>query len=267
MTTCAYCERINVKITKEHLFPACLHQRIAEANKRLFEEEQFFYLSKIDKLISSEPKVKDVCSECNNGVLSELDNYACLQWDKFFHKILEREERITFEYNYNLLLRWLLKMSYNSARVQNSGTKQLGICKDYILGKSGKPDNVVLHLQLTYPSELTEQDKTFVKEKGLLKIIRYEPRLNRVGHVIYMTSKGYGRVIRAIYLQSYVFLIHLFPTSVSIQERNSNLRDFQKKLYYAKRLEESSSSCSVVCNGLSAKETLESHYKNKELFR
>ena len=87
MTTCTYCERTNVKITKEHLFPASLHQRISEANKKLFEEEQVFYLSKIDKYISSEPKVKDVCGECNNGVLSELDNYACLLWDKFFHKI------------------------------------------------------------------------------------------------------------------------------------------------------------------------------------
>jgi len=262
MQTCAYCNKTGTKLTKEHLWPASLHRRIDKANHNIFKQGNIFYLSKADKIIVAEPQVKDVCAVCNNGVLSELDAYICQLWDKYFYKIVERGEEVRFEYNYNLLSRWLLKMSYNSARIHNSDVEHLAKCKGYILGKAPQPDHVMTHLQLAYPVDFTSSDLRTVRKLGL-ELTRREPRLNRVGHLGYLTRTGVRRIIRAVHLQSYIFLIHLFPDRVSSSERLSNLDDFKLRLPYTERVDDNASPCLVKCEGMDSKESLYSHYRQK----
>jgi hypothetical protein len=262
MQACAYCNKTNVKITKEHLFPASLHRRIDEANREFFKQANLFYLSIADKFVVAEPQVKDVCAECNNGVLSKLDAYICELWDKYFHVIVEHGAEIQFEYNYDLLSRWLLKMCYNSSRIHNSDVKHLEKCRDYILGKASHPDHVTIHLQLVYPVEFTQSDFQTAREFGL-ELSRHEPRLNRVGHLGYMTRTGIGRMVRAVHLQSYLFIIHLFPDKATTNERESNLEDFAIKLPFAKKLDATVSSCLLKCEGMGSKELLYSHYRRK----
>ncbi|HYF84281.1 MAG TPA: hypothetical protein VEB00_14775 [Clostridia bacterium] len=68
------------------------------------------------KVINSDFIIKDVCSVCNNGVLSQLDTYAINEIIKYNGKIQKDIMQVIFEYDYNKLARWLLKICYNSAR-------------------------------------------------------------------------------------------------------------------------------------------------------
>ena len=68
------------------------------------------------KVFGADLIVKDVCARCNNGALSALDTYACKLYDSYFSKTVERNEHVDFRYDHDQLLRWLLKVSYNSSR-------------------------------------------------------------------------------------------------------------------------------------------------------
>ena len=219
-----------------------------------------FYLDKINKTIPAEPQVRDVCIECNSGVLSQLDSYICQLWDEYFSNIVEQGAEVFFQYNYDLLSRWLIKMCFNSARIHNSDVKHLEKCREYVLGISPHPDNVAIHLQLAKPSNYTPSELQVAKELGL-SLTRHEPRLNRVGHFGYKTRTGYGRLVRAVHLQSYLFLIHIFPESVAPSERLSNLDDFKTAMSCAKILHSDKNSCLLECEGLDAKVSLYSHFK------
>lgn len=262
MQNCTYCDAENVRLTKEHLWPASLHKRIDEANRAYLGHPNLFYLAKIDKTIVGEPQIKDVCAECNNGVLSELDGYICRLWDTYFSGIVEARDKVHFEYDYDRLSRWLLKMCYNSSRIHNSDAAHLRECRGYILGRAAHPENVVIHLQLAKPSDFTEDEREAVKEIGL-KARRYEPRLNRVGHLAYITRAGVGRLIRTVHLQSYLFLIHIFPQKVPPGGRKMDLEDFKKVMPYAVELSPGSHDCEVECEGLDSKASFYSHYMNK----
>jgi hypothetical protein len=83
MPVCAFCDRDVPRLTKEHLWPAALHNRAGKVNPIPGDRYQF-YLKKIDKTVVGEPQIRDVCAECNNGPLSMLDEYACRLWDECF---------------------------------------------------------------------------------------------------------------------------------------------------------------------------------------
>ena len=70
---CAYCGSSG-PLTREYLWPASLHQRLMEANN---DPKGLFWLRRANAEIEGEPKLRDVCQACNNGVLSQLDAYIC----------------------------------------------------------------------------------------------------------------------------------------------------------------------------------------------
>lgn len=259
MQTCAYCEVDKSKLTKEHLWPACLHKRIDTANRSYIGARNLFYLAKINRIILGEPQIKDVCANCNNRTLSVLDAYICKLWDNYFNRIVEAGYDVTFQYDYNLLSRWLLKMCFNSSRIHKSDLIHLRNCRHYILGAGRHPENVKIHLQLVKPSNFTADEREAMQVAGL-PISRYEPRLNRVGHATYGTRAGVGRVIRAVHLQSYLFLIHVFPLNVTPNNRMRDLEDFQTAMPFAVGLNADSDSCTVRCEGIDAKESFYSHF-------
>jgi hypothetical protein len=119
-------------MTREHLWPAKLHERLLRANS---QAQSAFWLRRLEKPIPSEPQIRDVCARCNNGVLSQLDTYICELFDRSFIHIPARYERVTFEYDYHRLKRWLLKISYNSARVHSApDLEALEGTRPYVLG-------------------------------------------------------------------------------------------------------------------------------------
>lgn len=69
--TCAYCDREfgnGLKRSAEHIFPQTLLDLYPEQDVSFTPERVF----KDNKGLT----IADVCNECNNGKLSELDNYG-----------------------------------------------------------------------------------------------------------------------------------------------------------------------------------------------
>src|SRR5207253_587465 len=77
--------------------------------------------------------IKDVFIECNNGPLSQLDAYACNLFDKYFNTFHKADELVDFSFEYGLLRRWLLKVSYNCARASKQDSDIFKPFLDFIL--------------------------------------------------------------------------------------------------------------------------------------
>ncbi len=125
----------------------------------------------------------------------ELDNYICEAFDRYFSVIRERGEKVTLDYDYHLLKRWLLKMSYNSARMSGSDVPLFRHLIPYIMGQSlSAGRNVRLFLELTYPSEIPSCEA----QAGTPTVMR--PEINRVGFFGYTTPTGM-KWLRAVHLE------------------------------------------------------------------
>jgi len=72
----------------------------------------------------------------------------------------QRHETITFAFDYHLLKRWLLKLSFNSARIHDSPDRQaLEGLRAYILGEDivlGRSTQIFL--QLVHPESVPDSD-------------------------------------------------------------------------------------------------------------
>jgi hypothetical protein len=121
MKRCAYCSGQGKKFTKEHVIP----NWYIEHNK---SPNDVSFLERAPKKFISEMVIRDVCDECNNRHLSGLDAYGKELYNRYFEHYVFEDEIVEFKYNYQRLLKWLIKCSYNSARVHNA---DLEVLKDY----------------------------------------------------------------------------------------------------------------------------------------
>jgi hypothetical protein len=144
MKQCAYCDSLD-RLTKEHVIPSWYVQTPGEA--LVFNAKKPLSHRKGEMLI------KDVCQSCNNGVLSKLDAYGKLLWDHFFSRAVYHGETVPFEFDRSLLLRWLLKLSFNSARVHNADVSVLSTFRSAILGRDELPANLRCFVHLISPAE------------------------------------------------------------------------------------------------------------------
>ncbi len=106
-----------------------------------------------EKIVTSEPTIRDVCRACNSGPLSSLDAYVCSLYDRYF-QILVRSGEIKFEYDFDLLLRWLLKIGYNTARARKWPFTFPEKLKHYVLGRNDLPKGAHVLLQLITTKEV-----------------------------------------------------------------------------------------------------------------
>jgi hypothetical protein len=140
---CAFCAETKL-LTREHVWPRCLGQKRPDEARYLGKNKTFF---------GGDISVKDVCASCNNGPLSELDNYICALYDAQFHLRIKPNQSLVFRYNYDLLLRWLLKISFNSARANDTDADLLSSYRNFILKGGTSPDDVLVFLDLVRPSK------------------------------------------------------------------------------------------------------------------
>lgn len=149
MKVCAYC-LLESGLTKEHIWPRTLIQKY---------DSLITYNPRKHNFYIGEPVVKDVCATCNNTHLSKLDNYLSYLYDASFAKILAPGEDVIFSYQYDLLLRSLLKISYNSSRAfrEKSDISVLSDFSEYIL-HGGNSQKVIIHLQIVTASKMMNAD-------------------------------------------------------------------------------------------------------------
>lgn len=190
MKNCAYCGK-SEKLTKEHIWPSTLIKKY---------EDLLTYNKNQNKFYKGDAVVKDVCSECNNVHLSKLDYYLSNLFDTHLKKILNPGENAHLEYDYDLLLRALLKISFNSARSSASDktikthrkfTKYIleGICRG----------SIMLRLQIVTASKAQNlQDNTE-------KMVR--PEVMRCADIDYDGALGNRFMVRLIAINSFWFYI------------------------------------------------------------
>lgn len=133
---CAYCKQ-EKPATREHIIPKGIIDLFPECelviSMRGQEEE--------DSVYKGEAVIKDVCSECNNIKLSELDAYGLEFIKKYFVIEYDKDISLEVEYTYHLLVRWLLKIAYNNERAYRKDENQLKWFEEnikYMLGDDKK---------------------------------------------------------------------------------------------------------------------------------
>lgn len=147
---CAYCGSGD-NLTNEHVFPDCF--------QKTFEPITPTRTPTGEKAILTALEIHDVCDRCNNGPLSRLDTYLCELNDLYFSKIVHPGDCIRFRYDFDALLRMLLKIGYNVARARKW---PLGHWKDavqYILGNSPCPEGFHVFLQLMIPTPVEKTNR------------------------------------------------------------------------------------------------------------
>lgn len=168
----AYCKKEN-KFTREHIWPKSIIER------QFSNTAKYTYNSKNNNFYIGEPVTKDVCSECNNQKLSNIDNCLIQAYEKYFCNIIHSGDGVFFEYNYENLLRGLLKISFNSARSQEN--KSIASAHEqfanYILN-GGYKRNVMLRLQIVTDTKeidiVTREEKIFSPKSLRVDTIPYD---------------------------------------------------------------------------------------------
>lgn len=102
-------------MTREHLIPAFMYEYQKQFTPFIGWSEP------AGQMVRSELQIRDVCASCNNGPLSALDDYGRRMLTE--NGLLVRnfvKARLTLAFDYDLLVRWLLKLSFNSSRTDGT---------------------------------------------------------------------------------------------------------------------------------------------------
>lgn len=125
---CAYCGSDSKK-TREHI--------ISKSVLDLFPECDLTFSSNKDKPFFAEPVIKDVCANCNNNLINYIDSYAKKIIKTYFLKTYEKDDEVSIEYNYTLLVKVLLKYAFNDMRSKKIDTSYFdNNIKEFLMNKN-----------------------------------------------------------------------------------------------------------------------------------
>lgn len=150
---CAYCKQ-DAAATREHVIPAFIYRFQKE-----LENNVIGWNEAAKKMVGGEHQVKDVCRTCNGGVLSNLDAYGkeFLIANGFLtQNYTRREAELT--YDYNRLVRWLLKISFNSTRTNRGHTHLFEKFIPYILNGTPSPKKTDFAVVATLAAPVTTEE-------------------------------------------------------------------------------------------------------------
>lgn len=132
MADCIYCQKPGKK-SREHVFPDFL--------LKASDARGIFYSNSADGYFDSDAVVRDTCIPCNTGPLSRLDSYAKTLYQRYFARVLVDARTIRFDFD--LLLRWVLKVTFNAQRGFGGISRHLLHLRGYMLGKESRPDSLL----------------------------------------------------------------------------------------------------------------------------
>lgn len=206
--TCSYCGQAT-QLTKEHLWPRGIIARAKNINTS--------YFGKLEKFVDAELTIRDVCAPCNNGPLSELDGYICQLFDGQFNRQVPPRQSRTFIYDYQKLLRWLLKISYNTARANGTTVDVLAKHSQYILHGGTPPSDVSIRLELIHPSP----NPKWSPESDALKVIPAESI--RCCRIEMPETPLPGATVRLVAIYGYYFWLVFVPSGLNSEALHSGL--------------------------------------------
>ncbi|MDB9501675.1 hypothetical protein PN441_01225 [Spirulina major CS-329] len=209
-------------MTKEHIWPKSLIQR--------WESKLKTYNSQTGRFYAGEPVIKDVCKNCNNVQLSQLDQYLAEIYDDQLKEQVQAGNSVVFTYSYDLLLRSLLKISFNSCRA--TGDDKIAIAahhkvKDYILGVSKRPKGFSIRLQIVTPSKL-------IGEAGEVINNQFSHNGMRCAKISFTGTKNNKGIqnnkfqIRLIAIKSFWFYLVIPIHKYTQQEKKRFIEEFKR---------------------------------------
>ncbi|WP_448724575.1 hypothetical protein [Pseudomonas farris] len=239
MALCAYCGPTENKITREHIIPKFIYEYQSEHHKISGWNEV------AKKTISGEIKVKDVCDNCNNNILGKLDYYAKQFLSQ--HGVLTDiflSEEMELKYDYDLLLRWLLKLSFNAARQDGTQAPLFVDSVPYMLGlRAEEPLNIDVVVQVLKPVQHSAGEIEMLNGLGVpvSDCGKTNPFIARIGKALISGSNG-GFIIRTVIMGALIFYIFIYEAGLGAVSREQLLRTFMQNLKSGTILKKNSSS-------------------------
>ena len=185
---------------------------------------------------------------CNNGVLSTLDTYGCGLFDEYFHDSSCGIASINFRYEYNRLLRWLLKISYNASRSVGLDTVHLRRCAPYILGTKDSVEDVWLLAVLVEPfNGIVKGEHKIVPPMGV-----------RAARVESANDLGLSFIVRLVSINAFYFFI--------VITKEGELADYSsaKRLLLGKQISRTRRNVVLKPSGLDTLEVWGQHLSDKD---
>ncbi|MCL2912387.1 hypothetical protein L2725_01075 [Shewanella corallii] len=232
MSNCQYCGNKDV-LTREHIVPAYMYNFQKELENRVTGWNEV-----AQKMVGGEFKIKDVCGTCNNGVLSDLDEYSkmFLQDSGVFVQNYVKNH-LSFTYDYDLLLRWLLKVSFNSSRTDGVHKHLFEKYIPFILNGSESPkkNNISIVAQMVAPEVL---ENSGINKESFLKLSAGSHKLNPfLIRICYGKVRGAsGYTLRMIIIGPIVFHLLMFDDNISPGHAATEVRRIIKSESSAKFL-------------------------------
>lgn len=158
-------------MTREHVIPS-----FAYSLQRTASEKPLGWSEPASKMVGGEMKVKDVCEACNSGALSLLDRYGKELLQSAGVLVLDFPHRsLTLKYDYDQLARWLLKISFNSARTSGVHSPIFEEYIPYMLGRASTPSRSKLAIlsYLAAPEKLKTGDEAMDVSNPFIVRISY----------------------------------------------------------------------------------------------
>lgn len=143
-------------------------------------------------------------------------------------------------------------MSYNSARIHSAhDEKALELMLPYILGEDDNLGrSVQLFALLTYPEEVKKReiDKTITSDETII----IEPKIHRVGHILFKVPNIGQKILRVVHLRSFSFLLAFWPSAGGKAEQNDFESIITSKMNGLKLLRANKKNITLECVGIGA---------------
>ncbi|MES2789828.1 MAG: hypothetical protein V4719_09410 [Planctomycetota bacterium] len=203
MSNCQYCDK-TLPLTLEHIVPKW-YSRTPGKTSTFNADAPLTHLA-------GDLEIRDVCDNCNSNLLRRLDDYGKLLYTKYFEQSVFSGEKVTFEYDGDLLTRWLLKMSYNSARARNADVRVLREFRKSMLGQAPLDPRVQIWISLVPPTDFSNprNPQPAIRQHDPAADIMH-PQWFRISQHRLATYRADHLVQRFVMINSFKFTILVTP--------------------------------------------------------
>jgi len=225
MARCAYCNEEKI-LTREHIIPS-----FAYDFQKSLSESITGWNEKAEKMLPSEAQIKDVCATCNNIILGKLDDEGKrLLSDSGVLTYNFQQPSIRLNFDFDLLARWLLKISFNSSRTDGIHAYIFEPHIDYMLHGVNRiqRSKIAILSYFAAPEILDNEERLKEPYKSLVGSSNaLNPFLVRICYGYTAGTRNY--TLRMVIFGPLVFFLLVFNDGILPGHAASEIRQFIKR--------------------------------------